>query len=98
MSFLIRAFMSQFAHSCPKQVMSGDSWAETITRSLFDNKDDSANDQAVAFFFVSFVLIVGMVLANVVLTVLLDEFLGSVRREQEHIENELVAEEEVRSM
>jgi hypothetical protein len=52
----------------------------------------------VAFFFVSFVLIVGMVLANVVLTVLLDEFLGSVRREQERIENELAAEDEVRSI
>jgi hypothetical protein len=78
--------------------MSGDAWASEITRSLFDNNDSSGNDQAVAFFFVSFFLIVGMVLASVVLTVLLDEFLGSVRREQEHIENELVAEEEVRSM
>ena len=87
-----------YTHSCAKQVMSGDSWASTITRSLFDNNDSSGNDQAVAFFFVSFFLIVGMVLASVVLTVLLDEFLGSVRREQEHIENELVAEEEVRSM
>jgi len=87
-----------YTHSCAKQVMSGDAWASEITRSLFDNNDSSGNDQAVAFFFVSFFLIVGMVLASVVLTVLLDEFLGSVRREQEHIENELVAEEEVRSM
>lgn len=52
------------------QVMTGDAWSD-IARGLFVG---DANDAMVALFFVSFQLIVALVLVNVVIAVLLDEF------------------------
>lgn len=52
------------------QVMTGDNWSE-IARDLFIA---SGNGPATAVFFVSFQLIVALVLVNVVIAVLLDEF------------------------
>lgn len=54
------------------QVVTGDSWASVVTRSLFPPGEP---DGAITFFFVSYVIVAGTVLLNVVLTVLLDEFL-----------------------
>lgn len=73
------------------QVVSGDSWASAITRSLYPPDE---TDHAVAFFFVSYVLIGGTVLINIVMTVLLDEFLKAVALEKEKAEEELEAEQE----
>ena len=75
------------------QVVTGDSWASAITRSLFD-LEGSANDQAVALFFVSYVLIAGLVLVNVVMTVLLDQFLASITQEKEDYELKMTKEAE----
>ena len=50
------------------QVVTGDSWASVVTRSLFP---DGSPDHTVTFFFVSYVIVAGTVLLNVVLTVLL---------------------------
>eukprot|EP00286_Rhodomonas_abbreviata_P010481 CAMPEP_0181335708 /NCGR_PEP_ID=MMETSP1101-20121128/26990_1 /TAXON_ID=46948 /ORGANISM="Rhodomonas abbreviata, Strain Caron Lab Isolate" /LENGTH=373 /DNA_ID=CAMNT_0023445875 /DNA_START=45 /DNA_END=1163 /DNA_ORIENTATION=- len=52
------------------QVMTGDNWSE-IARGLFSA---TGNGAATAIFFVSFQLIVALVLVNVVIAVLLDEF------------------------
>eukprot|EP00293_Proteomonas_sulcata_P016199 CAMPEP_0184308664 /NCGR_PEP_ID=MMETSP1049-20130417/17054_1 /TAXON_ID=77928 /ORGANISM="Proteomonas sulcata, Strain CCMP704" /LENGTH=557 /DNA_ID=CAMNT_0026621389 /DNA_START=20 /DNA_END=1693 /DNA_ORIENTATION=+ len=52
------------------QVMTGDNWSE-IARNLFV---ETGNGAAVGIFFVSFQLIVALVLVNVVIAVLLDEF------------------------
>ena len=40
------------------QVVTGDSWASAVTRTLF--KEDGAVDVAVALFFVSYVIIAGI--------------------------------------
>ena len=73
------------------QVVTGDSWASGITRSLYPPDE---TDHAVAFFFVSYVLIGGTVLINIVLTVLLDEFLKAVALEKEKADEVLEAEHE----
>ena len=75
------------------QVVTGDSWASAIARTLF-NLEGSANDQAVALFFVSYVLIAGLVLVNVVMTVLLDQFLASITKEKEDHELQINKEAE----
>ena len=61
------------------QVVTGDSWASVVTRSLFPPGETSG---AISFFFVSYVIVAGTVLLNVVLTVLLDEFLKAVAAEK----------------
>ena len=65
------------------QVVSGDGWASTISRSLFH---EGKTDHAVAFFFVSFYFINTIVLLNVVVAVLLDEFITAVTREKEDLD------------
>jgi len=56
------------------QILSGDSWASGVTRSLFEPATDerSGNEAAVALYSVSFYLIAGVVFLNVVVAVLLD--------------------------
>ena len=70
------------------QVASGDSWASSIGRSLFDVDDSGVarTDHAVTFFFVSYFLIGGLMLLNVVVAVLLDEFIASVAKEKEEMQ------------
>jgi hypothetical protein len=63
------------------QVSTGDSWASSITRGLIASNPNMP-DWAVHTFFVVFFLIVGVVLMNVVVAILLDEFLSTVAREK----------------
>lgn len=62
------------------QVLSGDSWASGVARSIFEPNQTDAD---VALFFVSFVLIGSVVLLNVVVAILLDEFIATVTRAKE---------------
>ena len=58
------------------QCVTGDSWASAIARPLFIvEPGEPAFDAGVFIFFISYMLIVSMVVVNVVLAVLLDEFL-----------------------
>ena len=63
------------------QVSTGDSWASIITRGITERNPD-VPAWMVRTFFVVFVLTVGMVLMNIVIAILLDEFLGTVTREK----------------
>lgn len=67
------------------QVVMGDSWASAITRSFFEVNERGVkeNDPAVALFFTSYVVIGSVTLLNVVVAVLLDEFIATVVREKE---------------
>ena len=67
------------------QVVTGDSWSLAVARSLYLPGDNGVKktDPAIAFFFVSYVLIGNILLLNVVVAVLLDEFLANVQREKE---------------
>ena len=53
------------------QVSTGDSWASVITRGLIYNEDSNYSGAFVSIFFVSYVLVVGVVLMNIVVAVLL---------------------------
>jgi hypothetical protein len=46
------------------QVASGDAWASHVARSLWMNNGDDQIDVAIALFFVSYFLLVGIVLLN----------------------------------
>eukprot|EP00960_Hanusia_phi_P000654 16901-Hanusia_phi.AAC.3 len=71
------------------------SWASAIVRSLFDgDKMETKMDYAIALFFVSYVLIAGVFLINVVVAVLLDEFISSIQREKQEIERKERLEQE----
>ena len=50
------------------QVVTGDSWASSVARTLFVSEDGGV-DLGVAFFFVSYVLLAGVVLINIVVAV-----------------------------
>ena len=58
-------------------MLSGDSWASGISRSLFalTGGGSGKTETDVAFFFVSYLLINSVMLLNVVVAVLLDEFI-----------------------
>jgi len=58
------------------QVMTGESWSEAVTRPLLFGFDTSMTTSAVVvgFYFVSFIILMQMVLINVVVAVLLDKF------------------------
>eukprot|EP00277_Geminigera_cryophila_P032729 CAMPEP_0173126910 /NCGR_PEP_ID=MMETSP1102-20130122/57457_1 /TAXON_ID=49646 /ORGANISM="Geminigera sp., Strain Caron Lab Isolate" /LENGTH=740 /DNA_ID=CAMNT_0014036387 /DNA_START=163 /DNA_END=2382 /DNA_ORIENTATION=+ len=58
------------------QVVTGDSWASSISRSMFQAEGEVSTD--VAVFFVSYIFIGGVVLFNVVVAVLLDEFISYI--------------------
>ena len=65
------------------QVASGDSWSSVVTRGLMARQEDAVQEGLIALFFVSYVLIVGIVLMNIVVAVLLDEFITTVEREKQ---------------
>jgi len=65
------------------QVLSGDSWASGVSRGLFE---EGKTDPQIAFFFISFFLINSVMMLNVVVAVLLDEFIASVARAKEEEE------------
>jgi len=75
------------------QCISGDGWASNIARPLFRGADSTCSyrdprtgdcvfDMTVAVFFLSYILIVVIVVVNVVLAVLLDEFLKAANKEK----------------
>ncbi|EKX48820.1 hypothetical protein GUITHDRAFT_105446 [Guillardia theta CCMP2712] len=78
------------------EVVTTDAWASMITRSLFGPQGQV--DRAVAFFFISYVLLAGLVLTNIVVAVLLDEFIAYVSREKEQIESQKEQEREAEWM
>uniref|UniRef100_A0A7S0NDF1 EF-hand domain-containing protein n=1 Tax=Hanusia phi TaxID=3032 RepID=A0A7S0NDF1_9CRYP len=61
-------------------ISTGDSWRDA-TRTLFLSSNDFS--ASIALFFTSYVIIAGIVLINVVIAVLIDEFSGSVAKEKE---------------
>ena len=75
------------------QVLTGDSWASAVSRTLFINHNRGKTNYAIAFFFISYILICSVMLLNVVIAVLLDEFISSVTRERE--EEQRLAEIEI---
>lgn len=76
------------------QVLSGDSWASGVARSIF--VDETEAD--VALFFVSYILIASIMLLNVVVAVLLDEFIATVTREKEEQAHQEYLEKERRKI
>lgn len=72
------------------QVVSGDSWASDVARSLFQK---GQTDHLVALFFITYLFIATIVLLNVVVAVLLDEFISAVTREKEEKERLMAIEE-----
>ena len=62
--------VGEFSHIM-SQVSTGDSWASVITRGLIYNEDSNYSGAFVSIFFVSYVLVVGVVLMNIVVAVLL---------------------------
>lgn len=72
------------------QILTGDAWGSYVTRSLWIDGKTSWNG-FVSFFFISYVLLVGIILVNIVVAVLLDEFISSVfwdkqRKKQEELD------------
>ena len=61
------------------QVSTGDSWASTIARRLYHGEDAKVSLSA-GLFFSSYQLVVGCVLMNIVVAVLLDEFLMAMTK------------------
>jgi len=58
------------------QVLTGDSWCEAIARATL-NTESVISSLGVAFYYVSFVLLCGTILINVVVAVLLGEMVGN---------------------
>mmetsp|Transcript_8572 Transcript_8572/g.9615 ORF Transcript_8572/g.9615 Transcript_8572/m.9615 type:complete len:231 (-) Transcript_8572:59-751(-) len=63
------------------QVFTQESWAEGIARPLF-NSNDMSQQFGVAFFFVSYMLCVGVALMNVVVAVLLEKMVSHDHEEE----------------
>ena len=71
------------------QVCTFDGWADSIAR----EPDDGSVTIRSALFFVSYVILVGWVILNIVVAVLLDEFVESVTKDRnEEIEKALADE------
>jgi hypothetical protein len=77
------------------QVLSGDSWASGVARSIFEPNQTEAD---VALFFVSFILIGSVMLLNVVIAILLDEFIATVTRAKEEEDRVVTIEQEKRKV
>ena len=97
---------SHFDQMRGTQVSTGDAWASTVARNLitgigidgdYDNEHPvSASMVAlVGFFFASYVLVVGVVLMNIVIAVLLDEFISTVEREKQEAKARVAAEHDI---
>eukprot|EP00960_Hanusia_phi_P058911 764013-Hanusia_phi.AAC.1 len=77
------------------QVMTGDSWASAVSRSLLDDGTvTTSRDMWVATFFVSYALLAGVFLINVVVAVLLDEFISSLQAGKDAAQAAKVEEED----
>ena len=64
------------------QMSTGDGWSD-VTRGLMNLQRDGIRSAWVACFFVSYMLIVGTILVQIVVAVLLDEFMNCVAKEKE---------------
>ncbi|EKX54651.1 hypothetical protein GUITHDRAFT_100126 [Guillardia theta CCMP2712] len=65
------------------------SWASAVTRTIFeDGMLKTSTDYGIAIFFVSYVLIAGVFLINVVVAVLLDEFISSIQKRKQAMQRE----------
>ena len=58
------------------QVTSGDGWVTDIVRPMHTN--DQSHDAPISFFFTTYYIVTGIVMLNVVVAVLLDEFVNTV--------------------
>jgi voltage-gated sodium channel len=67
------------------QILSFDSWASGISRGLFsvEGGGNGFTDPKIALFFVSYILVNSIMLLNLVVAVLLDEFITSVEMQKE---------------
>ena len=80
------------------QCATGDSWASSITRDLMDLGDGGDYDGnywlmvGAPIFFVSFMLVVNIMLMNIVIAVLLDEFILCAQAEKERLADAGAAE------
>ena len=63
------------------QMLTGDDWS-TVTREMFDVLNEGKIDRGVAFFFCSYIVMCGIILINIVVAVLLDEFIKAVETEK----------------
>mmetsp|Transcript_5132 Transcript_5132/g.13070 ORF Transcript_5132/g.13070 Transcript_5132/m.13070 type:complete len:464 (-) Transcript_5132:228-1619(-) len=63
----LRAMLTMF------QVMTGDSWAEGVSRPIMEWYPDNGQRVMVQLYFVTYILLVGIVLTNVVVAVLLEK-------------------------
>jgi hypothetical protein len=66
------------------QMSTGDGWSD-VTRGLMNLQRDGLRSAWVAMFFVSYMLIVGTILVQIVVAVLLDEFMNCVAKEKEEM-------------
>jgi hypothetical protein len=64
------------------QMSTGDGWSD-VTRALMNLQRDGLRSAWVAMFFVSYMLVVGTILVQIVVAVLLDEFMNCVAKEKE---------------
>jgi len=83
-----REYFGNFAKSIYTffQVLTGESWAENVARPVIWFYQDQFRSLASACFFVSFVLVTGFVLTNVVVAVLLDKMTANQEEEEEEAE------------
>ena len=63
------------------QMLTGDDWS-SVTREMFDVLNEGKIDPGVAFFFCSYIVGCGIILINIVVAVLLDEFIKAVETEK----------------
>ena len=78
-------FFTDFANSLYSlfQIATGDAWSSQIVRPLLDEfSENKAEKTLTALFFVSYVMIVGVVLMNIVIAVLLNDFISMVEHEK----------------
>lgn len=68
------------------QVLTGESWSENVARPVIWFYEDQILSTGSALFFVSFVIVTGMVLTNVVVAVLLDKMTSEAEVPVEEIE------------
>ena len=68
------------------QVATGEAWASTVVRPIFNARDpeEQTTNRSISTFFVTYVIIAGVILMNVVVAVLLDEFIECITEEKEH--------------
>jgi hypothetical protein len=66
------------------QMSTGDGWSD-VTRGLMNLQRDGLRSAWVAMFFVSYMLVVGTVLVQIVVAVLLDEFMNCVAKEKQEM-------------